>query len=195
MRLTKQAKKILDSQVKILKDINNFKDDEIVVTFLMEKKALDTINLKLKTKNNVTQTSYIFKDEILAKYLRYKLDSSNQYVCDLSDIESALLDEIVITESECKLLNAIATKVPDFKVMDKRYNPCDEDITYVSIWLDEFSLITKKSDYLLTPEVIRFKFKGDVLPSLESYRNYKYQTIQELILNNGYAKDYIKCRN
>lgn len=187
MQLTKQAKKILDSQVEMFKDINNFKDEEIIITFLITNKNLDTINLKLKTKNDVTQTSYIFKDKALTNYLRDKLDSSNQYVCSLSDIESTLLDAITIDESERKLLNAITTKVSNFKFLCKVYNSCEADITYVDMWSDDFSLITKKGDYLITPVVIRFKFNGNVLPSLEGYRNYTYQTIQELILNNGCA--------
>lgn len=190
MRLTKQAKAILDSQANILKEISNLKDDEIIVTFFMENKDLDTINLKLKAKTNVTQTSYIFKDEILAKYLRDKLDSSNQYVCDLSDIESALLDTINVTESERKLLNAIVTKVTNFDTLCiTYYNLWGANITYVDVCANDFSLITKKGDYLITPSVIRFKFKGNVLPSLKREHHYKYQTIQELILNNGHATD------
>lgn len=187
MKLTKQAKSILDSQIKLLKDINNFKDDEIIVTFLMlytplsNNKKLDVINLKLKTKNNVTLTSYIFKDAVLAKYLKDKLDSNNQYVCNLFDIEPILLD--AITESERKLLNALTTKVDTFTVMYKEFDDHD-NITYVYIVTDDFSFICNQGNSLI-PESISFKFKGDVLPSLENYYNYTYQIIQELILNNG----------
>ena len=185
MRLTAQAKKILDSQVKMFKDINNFKDDEIIITFLMENKNLDTINLKLKTKNDVTQTSYIFKDEILANYLKDKLDSSNQYACSLSDIESQLLDIITLTKSEISLIKAITTTVTDFKFLCKFCTEEDnKKITFVAVVSDDFSIISEKEGYLIVPEVLRFKFNGEVLPNIDEHKYYTKDIIRSLISNN-----------
>ena len=185
MQITKLTKKILDSQIKMFKDINNFKDDEITITFLMENKNLDTINLKLKTKNDVTQTSYIFKDEILADYLKDKLDSSNQCVCSLSDIESQLLDMITLTKSEISLIKAITTTITDFTFLCKFCTEEDnKKITFVALASENFSSISEKEGYLIVPEVLRFKFNGDVLPNIVEYKYYTKDIIRSLISNN-----------